>query len=82
MKPFGDAADEVVHLRARHAPHGLRPLRLAARLDGDLVIGEGHVDLLRHGEVQLALGPLHGDALAVDLGGDALGYGDGLLSDA
>jgi hypothetical protein len=34
------------------------------------------------GKVQLALGTLHGDLLALDRGGDALGDGDRFLADA
>src|SRR5262245_17494186 len=60
------ALDEIGDLRARHAPQRARHLRLLAR--GDLDAGGAflHLDLLRTGEGELALWPLHLDRSSLD----------------
>src|SRR6516162_2366782 len=56
---LGHTFDEVGDLRARHAPERARHLRLLARLHLDTGGALVDLDLLRAGEGQLALRPLH-----------------------
>src|SRR5215472_14927900 len=70
---LGHALDEIGDLRARHAPERARHLRLLARLHLDARGARLHLDLLRAGEGQLALRPLHLHRLSLDGRGDAGG---------
>src|SRR5262249_34862678 len=58
---LGHALEEIGDLRARHAPEGARHLRLLARSDLDTGGAFLHLDLLRTGEGEFALWPLHLD---------------------
>src|SRR2546426_477005 len=80
-KPLGDAVDHVGDERAGESVERLVPA---------LIGGPPHDDRLafhRYGQLgvdqpaDLALRTLHGDAQAVELGGDALGNGDWLPAD-
>ena len=78
---LGDAGDQLGDERAIGPPHRARALGLAlgstvtppaSDLGGDVVVQD---------ELQGALGALHLDGLALDIGGDARRDGDRLFSD-
>src|ERR1700679_1264887 len=81
LEPLGDAADQILHLGARRAPHGAGTLVLTMRRDMHIPTIDRERNLAWRGEFQFALGAFDGDRLAVKLRGDAGRNDDGLLAD-
>src|SRR5262245_35299851 len=79
---LGHALDEIGDLRARHAPERSPQLGLLARRDLDAVGAVLHLDLLRTGEGELALWPLHLDRSSLDGRGDPGGDDHRVPTDA
>src|SRR5262249_30583354 len=82
LETLGDPLYEVRDQRPIGAPHGTRALGITLGVDVDPARFDLVGDVTVQRELQGALRPLHLDGLALDIGGDARGNGNGLFSDS
>src|ERR1700722_14199683 len=82
LEALADAGDQIGDQRPRGAPQGARQLGLVARIDLDAAGLELGADVAVQNELHGALGALHLDGLAVDIGGDPRRNGDHFFPDS